>query len=72
MLELALRGEESSCVRIETGSGVDSLIRYPDGRRELIQVCTDMDAPDARDHEQRGLVDALAEQKSARAHLILL
>lgn len=72
MLELERRGAEVSYVRNETGSGVDFLARYPDGRRQLLQVCADMEAPDVRDRELRGLVDALAEKKKSEAHLIVL
>ena len=72
MLELERRGAEVSYVRNETRSEVDFLVRYPDGRRELIQVCADMDAPDVRDRELRGLVDALAEHRGSTAHLIVL
>ncbi len=72
MLELERRGAELSYVRNETGSEVDFLARYPDGRRELIQVCADLDAQDARDRELRGLVEALAEHKKSTAHLIVL
>jgi predicted AAA+ superfamily ATPase len=72
MLELERRGAEVSYVRNETGSEVDFLVRYADGRRQLVQVCTDIDAPDVRDRELRGLVDALAENKNTTAHLVLL
>jgi predicted AAA+ superfamily ATPase len=72
MLELERRGAEVSYVRNETGSEVDFFVRYPDGRKELLQVCADMDAPDVRDRELRGLVDALAENKKSTAHLIVL
>ena len=72
MLELERRGAELSYVRNETGSEVDFLARYPDSHRELLQVCADMDAPDIRDRELRGLVDALTEQRNVTAHLIVL
>jgi uncharacterized protein len=72
MVELERRGTEVNYIRNESGSEVDFLARHPDGRRELIQVCADMDAPDVRDREIRGLVDGLAEQKGTTAHLIVL
>jgi uncharacterized protein len=72
MLELELRGAEVNYVRNTTGSEVDFLARYADGRRELIQVCADMDAPDVRDREVRGLVEGLSEHRGTTAHLIVL
>lgn len=72
MVELERRGALISYVRNETGTEVDFLVRYPDGRRELLQVCTDMDSPPVREREIQGLMDALAEQKNATAHLIVL
>ena len=72
MLELERRGAEVAYVRNKSGSEVDFLARYPDGRRELIQVCANMDAPDVRDRELRGLIEGLAEHKGVTAHLIVL
>ncbi|MFH1738258.1 MAG: ATP-binding protein [bacterium] len=72
MVELERRGALISYVRNETGTEVDFLVRYPDGRRELLQVCTDMDSPAVREREIQGLMDALAEEKNATAHLIVL
>ena len=72
MLDLERRGAEISYVRNDTGSEVDFLARYPDGQRELLQVCADMDAPDVRDREVQGLVDALSVHRDATAHLIVL
>jgi predicted AAA+ superfamily ATPase len=72
MLELERRGAEIRYVRNITGSEVDFLARYPDGRRELIQVCAEIDSVDVRNREIRGLIDGLAEQKGAKAHLIVL
>ena len=72
MLELERRGAEVSYVRNPTGSEVDFLARYPDGRGELLQVTVDMDAPETRDRELRGLVDALALYKNVTSHLIVL
>jgi hypothetical protein len=72
MLELERRGAEMSYVRNNSGSEVDFLARYPDGRRELLQVCANMDAQDVRDRELRGLIDALAGNKNSTAHLIVL
>ncbi|MFQ5799455.1 MAG: ATP-binding protein, partial [Bacteroidota bacterium] len=72
MLELERRGAEVSYVRNKTGSEVDFLVRFPDGRRELLQVSVDMDAPDVRDRELRGLVGAFTEHRGSTAHLIVL
>jgi hypothetical protein len=72
MLELERRGAEISYIRNKTGTEVDFLVRYPDDRRELIQVCADIDSSDVRDRELRGLLDALAENKKSTAHLIVL
>lgn len=72
MVELERRGGLISYVRNETGTEVDFLVRYPDGRRELLQVCADIDTPDVRDREVQGLIDALADHNNATAHLIVL
>ena len=72
MLELERRGAEVSYVRNQTGSEVDFLVRYPDGRRELLQVCADVDDADVLRRELRGLADAQAENKNLTAHLIVL
>jgi predicted AAA+ superfamily ATPase len=72
MLELERRGADVSYIRNTTGSEVDFFVRYPDGRRELLQVCADIDKPDVRDRELRGLADALDENKRSTAHLIVL
>jgi predicted AAA+ superfamily ATPase len=72
MVELERRGAEVNYVRNKNGSEVDFLARYPDGRRELIQVCADMGSPHVWDREVRGLVDGLAEHKGMVAHLIVL
>jgi len=72
MLELERRGAEVWYARNKTGSKVDLLVYYPDNRRELIQVCADMDSSDVRDRELRGLDDALAENKKSTVHLIVL
>ena len=72
MLELERRGAEVSYVKNASGSEVDFLARYRDGRRELLQVCAEMDAPEVREREIQGLVEATIENKTATAHLIVL
>jgi uncharacterized protein len=72
LLELERRGAEVNYIRNITGSEVDFMARYSDGRREMIQVCADMDTPNAGEREIRGLIDGLTEHKGATAHLIVL
>jgi predicted AAA+ superfamily ATPase len=72
MLELERRGAEVSYVKNASGSEVDFLARYRDGHCEVIQVCAELDAPEVRDREIQGLVEAIAENKTAAAHLIVL
>jgi hypothetical protein len=72
MLELERRGAEIGYVRNSTGSEVDFLATYPEGRRELIQVCADMRSPDVREREIGALTIALHEHKHKHltAHLV--
>lgn len=70
LLELERRGAEISYVRTANGFDVDFLARYPDGHRELIQVCADLDEPSTREREVRALVDARREYPDAALHLI--
>ncbi len=72
MLELERRGADISYVRNKSGSEVDFLVRYPDGHRELLQVCTHMDSADVMKRELRGLVEARAENRNVTAHIIML
>lgn len=72
MVELERRGGEVSYVRTESGSEVDFLVRFSNGHRELIQVCANLDAPDVRERELRGLAEAHAEHRSASRHLVSL
>lgn len=70
MLELERRGAEVAYVRNADGTEVDFLARYPDGRRELIQVCADRTASDVRSREIGALAKAVRESRGATAHLI--
>jgi predicted AAA+ superfamily ATPase len=70
MLELERRGAEVAYVRNKTGSEVDFMVRYRDGRGELLQVCSNMGRANVRERELRGLADAVAEHKNVTAHLI--
>ena len=55
LLELERRGAEIWYVRNSTGTEVDFLARYPEDRRELIQVCTHLDTEEVQERELRGL-----------------
>jgi uncharacterized protein len=72
LLELERRGAEISYVRTASGFEVDFLARYPEGHRELIQVCADLDEPATRVREVRALVDARRDYPDATLHLISL
>ncbi|MBN1396812.1 MAG: ATP-binding protein [Bacteroidetes bacterium] len=72
MLELERRRVDVSYVRNSTGSEVDFLAKYPDGHRELLQVCTQLYTADVLKREIQGLLDAAVEHKKASAHLIVL
>ncbi|MFH0988488.1 MAG: ATP-binding protein [bacterium] len=72
MLELERRGAEISYVKNASGTEVDFLALYRDGRRELLQVCSEMDTPDVQRREIQGLIEALTENKTTTAHLIVL
>jgi len=72
LLELERRGAEIWYVRNSTGTEVDFLARYPEDRRELIQVCTHLDTEEVQERELRGLYDAMSEDKNCSAHLIVL
>ena len=69
-VELARRGAEVGYVRTPNGFEVDFLVRYPEGRQELIQVCASLDDPGTRAREIRGLLDAALE--FPRASLMLI
>lgn len=71
-LELERSGAEIAYVRTDAGHEVDFLARYPEGRRELIQVCTDLDAPAAREREIQALLEAAREYKKAALHIVVL
>ena len=71
-VELERRGAEVTYVRTNTGFEVDFMARYPDNRKELIQVCADWSDPPTRQRETRALMDAAEEFPKASLHLILL
>jgi uncharacterized protein len=72
MLELERRAAGISYVRTAGGFEVDFLARYPDGRKELIQVCVDLDARVTRERETRALLEAEGEHPRSTSHLISL
>ena len=72
MLELERRGAQISYLRTAEGFEVDFLVRYPEGGEELIQVCSDLDAPTTREREIRALLAAGTERPGALQRLISL
>ncbi len=72
MLDLERRGAEISYVRTGSGFEVDFLARYPDGKEELIQVCTNLDVPVVREREARALTEAAREHRRATLHIVSL
>ena len=67
LLELLRKGAEVGYLRTSNGHEVDFLARFPDGRRELIQVCTDLSEPATLQRELRALLEALQEPSSSGA-----
>lgn len=72
LLELERRGAEIAYVRTASGFEVDFLVRYPDGREELIQVCANLDTAATQERETRALLEAVREHPRAALHLISL
>ncbi len=72
LLALDRRGAEVAYVRTASGFEVDFLAEYPDGSQELIQVCSDLDAPATRERETRALLDAAGEYPRATLNLVSL
>jgi predicted AAA+ superfamily ATPase len=71
-LELQRRGAEIAYVRTAEDFEVDFLVRYPEGKRELIQVCADSGDPETFERETRALVAAAREQRQASLHFVTL
>lgn len=65
-VELLRRKAELGYVKTR-GSGyeVDFLARYPDGARQLVQVCASLDDPATRERESRALLEAATEYPDA-------
>ncbi|MGA9116172.1 MAG: ATP-binding protein [Bacteroidota bacterium] len=72
MLELERRGAALSYVRTRSGFEVDFLALFPDGKEELIQVCSDPGSPGAGVRELRVLEEASREHPRARKRLLVL
>ena len=74
LLELLRRGAEVGYVRTAEGCEVDFHARFPDGRRELIQVCAHLSDAGTRQRELRAVQQALAEPigEGATARVITL
>jgi len=71
-LNLQRLGAEIAYVRTAENCEVDFLARYPDGNQQLIQVCTNLDAPETRARETRALLAAADEYPRASLHLVAL
>jgi len=71
-LELERRGAELAYVRTASDLEVDFLACYPNGRRELIQVCATLDDPKTREREFRALMEANREYRGTKLQVITL
>jgi len=72
LVELLRRRAEIAYVRTPRGFEVDFLARYPEGRRELIQVCAELADATVREREFRALADAAAAHPKTPARLLTL
>ncbi|MGO8677557.1 MAG: ATP-binding protein [Limisphaerales bacterium] len=72
LVELLRRRAEIAYVRTPQGFEVDFLARYPDGRRELIQVCADLADTAMGEREFRALADAALAHPETPARLLTL
>jgi len=70
LVELLRHGSEAGYVRTAEGFEVDFLVRRPEGKEQLIQVCAELDDKATRDREVRALLAAAKEHP--RAHLALV
>jgi len=74
LLELLRRGADVGYIRNPSGTEVDFQVRFPNGERELIQVCAELSDPATRQRELRALLEAKQEPtgQGAQARLICL
>lgn len=70
--ELERRGAELGYVKTRAGGEVDFLVRWPDARPELIQVCADPSDAETRERELRALADAAVDHPRAARRLLVL
>ena len=70
LLDLLHRGAEVGYVCTSEGVEVDFHARFPAGRCELIQVCSDLSDGSTRQRELRALQEALTEPIAAAARVI--
>lgn len=72
LVELLRRRAEVAYVRTPAGFEVDFLARYPDGSRELLQVCADLADDAVREREFRALADVVAAHPKVPARVLTL
>ena len=72
LVELDRRRLDVTYVRTRKGHEVDFLVRYADGRRELVQVCADASDPVTAERELRALKEAGEAFPDARRLLLTL
>ena len=71
-MELLRRGAQLSYVRSANGYEVDVLAEHPNGKRELVQICADLDSPATRTRELRALTECLAEPLGQGAEAVVI
>lgn len=71
-IELERRGAEVFYAKTQEGYEVDFLGVFPNGERQLIQVCADLAETSTLEREIRALQSALTENRGAKAILVTL
>ncbi len=71
-IELLRRGAQVEYVKTENGFEVDFLARWPEGKRELIQVCSLVEDEETQTREIRALLAARNAYPDAKCQLITL
>jgi predicted AAA+ superfamily ATPase len=71
-LELRRRRQALAYVTTRSGYEVDFLAEDPQGSRELVQVCANLEDPATRQRELRALEEGVAETSCDRATLVTL
>ena len=72
IMELLRRGAQLSYVRSANRYEVDVLAEHPNGKRELVQICADLDSPATRARELRALTECLAEPLGQGAEAVVI